>query len=154
MPKGRFHEIYQEYLCGCVLRLAREVFALLPVETVLITASADTLNPGTGQVAEQPVLSVAITRTVVTQLDFDRLDPSDAMDNFLHRGDFKASRKLEIFERIEPLTPADIVEPSIEDMSLQDILNRVRGMREEVQARISQVSSRPTIPASRGGLTL
>ena len=40
MPKARFHEIYQDYVCGCVLRVAREVFALLPVETVLVTASA------------------------------------------------------------------------------------------------------------------
>ena len=38
MPKGRFHEIYQDYLCGCLLRVAREVFALFPVDTVLVTA--------------------------------------------------------------------------------------------------------------------
>jgi len=31
MPKSRFHEIYQDYICGCVLRVAREIFALLPV---------------------------------------------------------------------------------------------------------------------------
>ena len=35
MPKGLFHEIYLDYLCGCVLRVAREVFALLPVDTVI-----------------------------------------------------------------------------------------------------------------------
>jgi len=40
MPKGRFHEIYQDYVCGCMLRVAREVFAMLPVETVLVTALA------------------------------------------------------------------------------------------------------------------
>ena len=36
MPKGLFHGIYLDYLCGCVLRVAREVFALLPVDTVLV----------------------------------------------------------------------------------------------------------------------
>jgi hypothetical protein len=52
MPKARFHEIYQDYVCACVLRVAREVFALLPVESLLITASADTLDPRTGQTVE------------------------------------------------------------------------------------------------------
>ena len=31
MPKGRFHEIYQDYICSCVLRVIREVFSLLPM---------------------------------------------------------------------------------------------------------------------------
>lgn len=30
MPKSRFYEIYQDYVCGCALRVARELFALLP----------------------------------------------------------------------------------------------------------------------------
>jgi hypothetical protein len=28
MPKTKFYEIYQDYVCGCVLRIARELFAL------------------------------------------------------------------------------------------------------------------------------
>jgi hypothetical protein len=32
MPKARFHEVYQDYICSCMLRVAREVFALLPVD--------------------------------------------------------------------------------------------------------------------------
>jgi hypothetical protein len=49
MPRVRFVEIYQDYVCGCVLRVARELFALLPVETVLVTASAESLDTSTGQ---------------------------------------------------------------------------------------------------------
>jgi len=93
MPKARFHEIYQDYVCACVLRVAREVFALLPVSVILITASADELNPRTGHIAEQPVLSVTLPRAELSRLNFDQVDPSDAMENFVHRGDFKASRK-------------------------------------------------------------
>src|SRR6266568_7450395 len=62
MPKGRFHEIYQDYLCGCVLRVTREIFALLPLDALLVTASADSLDPRTGQTIEQPVLSVFMPR--------------------------------------------------------------------------------------------
>ena len=79
MPKGLFHEIYLDYLCGCVLRVAREVFALLPVDTVLVTAAEDSLDSRTGQTVEQPVLSVAMPRADFARLNFDRLDPSDTM---------------------------------------------------------------------------
>ena len=69
MPKGRFHEIYQSYLCGCVLRVARELFALFPVETVLVNATVDSHDPRTGRQSELPVLSVATTRAVIERLD-------------------------------------------------------------------------------------
>ncbi|MEQ2005372.1 MAG: tellurite resistance TerB C-terminal domain-containing protein [Limisphaerales bacterium] len=108
MPKGRFHEIYQDYVCGCVLRIGREVFALLPVETVIVTATTDIFDSRTGCTAEQPILSVAMPRGVMKKLDFDRLDPSDAMENFLQRGDFKSSRKAGAFVPITPLTPTDL----------------------------------------------
>ncbi len=111
MPKGRFHEIYQDYVCGCVLRMGREVFALLPVELAIVTALADLFDSRTGRTAEQPILSVALPRGVMKKLNFNLLDPSDAMENFLHRGDFKASRKAGAFVPITPLAPADLETP-------------------------------------------
>lgn len=113
MPKGRFHEIYQDYVCGCVLRVGRELFALLPVETVIVTALADLFDSRTGRTAEQPILSVAMPRGVMRKLNFNLLDPSDAMENFLHRGDFKASRKAGAFVPITPLAPADLETPPV-----------------------------------------
>jgi hypothetical protein len=140
MPKGRFHEIYQDYVCGCMLRVAREVFAMLPVETLLITASADLLDSRTGKTVEQPVLSAAMSRAVIAQLHFERLDPSDALENFQHRGDFKASRKSGVFQPIAPLTPADIAQNSIEDMGFHDLLSNIQKMRVELKAKITQLS--------------
>jgi tellurite resistance protein len=114
MPKARFHEIYQDHVCGCVLRIGREVLALLPVDTVLVTATADVADSRTGQTTEQPILSVAMPRGVMQTLNFTDsrrgapLDPSDAMDNFLHRGDFRASRRSGAFVPIVPLRPEDL----------------------------------------------
>ena len=145
MPKGRFHEIYQDYVCGCMLRVAREVFAMLPVDTVLITASADILDTRTGQTSEQPVLSAVMPRAVIASLDFDKIDPSDATENFLHRGNFRASRKAGAFQPITPLTPADIPQTSSEAIGYADLLASVQRMREELQARLAalRVSSAP-----------
>ena len=145
MPKGRFHEIYQDYLSGCVLRVAREAFALLPVDTVLVTASADSLDSRTGHTVEQPVLSVAMPRSAVARLNFDQLDASDALENFQHRGDFKASRKSESFNSIVPLTPADIAHNSIEEMSFQNLVATIQKMREELKVKIAEMIPQ-TIP--------
>ena len=54
MPRSRFIEVYQDYICGCVLRVAREVFALLPIETLIMSATAESLDTSTGHTAERP----------------------------------------------------------------------------------------------------
>lgn len=132
MPKARFHEIYQDYVCGCVLRLARELFALLPVETLIVTATVDGRDSRTGRAAELPVLSVAILRAVVARLDFERLDPSDSLENFTHRGDVMASRKSGEFMAITPLAPTDIVPAKRVQADLSALVGQVRQFRADL----------------------
>jgi hypothetical protein len=141
MPKQRFHEIYQDYVCGCVLRLAREILALLPLDEVLITASVNGTDSRTGQAAALPVLSVAISRASVERLDFERLDPSDSMENFPHRGDVMASRKSGEFAPIVPLTPADLAPTQPERMDFSGLLVNVRQLRTEIASKLQVVSA-------------
>jgi hypothetical protein len=108
MPKTRFYELYQDYICGCVLRVAREVLALLPVQMVIVNALGSLLNTQTGYVEEQPILSVAIPRSTVERLNFNMLDTSDAMKNFVHRMKFMKTKG---FEAIETLRPSDLQAP-------------------------------------------
>jgi hypothetical protein len=141
MSKARFHEIYQDYVCGCILRLAREMFALLPIETVLLTATVDGIDSRTGHAAELPVLSMAAPRAVIEQLDFERLDPSDALENFQHRGDVMKSRKSGEFIPITPLSPADVALPSPATMDFTSLVARVKQFRAELGAML-----KPAIP--------
>jgi len=138
MPKARFHEIYQDYVCGCVLRLAREVLALLPVDQVLVTASVKGADARTGQPADVPVLSAAISREAVDRLDCERLDPSDSMDNFRHRGDVKASRKGGEFVAIVPLTAAELAPAQPERMDFTGLLNNIRQLRADIGSKLKQ----------------
>ena len=140
MPKGRFHEIYQDYLCGCVLRIARELFALFPVDTILATAVVKSRDQGTGRKAELPVLSAAIQRTVIGRLNFEKVGAFELMDNFLHRGDLKSSRKSEAFESIVPFTPDDIAPRSADDMEFSELRDRIKVLREECSSKISEFS--------------
>jgi hypothetical protein len=131
-----------------MLRVAREVFAMLPVETLLVTALADLLDSRTGHTAEQPVLSAAMPRTIIARLNFEHLDSSEALENFRHRGDFKASRKSGVFQPITPLTPADVTQNSIADMGFHDLLANIQKMREELKSRIAEFNqpANDTIP--------
>jgi hypothetical protein len=139
--KTRFHEIYQDYVCGCVLRLAREMFALLPVDTVILTATVDGIDSRTGHTVELPVLSVAATRSEIERLTFEHLDPSDAFENFQHRGDVMTSRKSGEFIPIIPLSPADVASPSPETMDFTSLVARVKEFRGELGAVL-----KPAVP--------
>ncbi|MDB6019683.1 MAG: hypothetical protein JWR19_4172 [Pedosphaera sp.] len=149
MPKVRFHEIYQDYVCGCMLRVAREVFAMLPIDTLLITATADMSDPRTSQKLEQPVLSAIMPRAIVTSLDFHNLDSSDAMESFFHRGNFKASRKTGAFQAITPITPADINQNALENMGFADLLASIQRMRGELKSKITEFNPVPKTTASQ-----
>lgn len=106
MPKTRFYELYQDYVCGAVLRVARELFALLPIEITIITAYGRLLNTSTGFMEAQPILSVIIPRETLTQLNFQRLDASDSMTNFIHNMKFYKTKG---FQPVQKLSQSDIV---------------------------------------------
>ncbi|HCY00658.1 MAG TPA: hypothetical protein DG754_11015 [Bacteroidales bacterium] len=90
LSKSRFNEIYQDYVCSCVLKIAKEIFQLLPVvNKVQVNAKGSLLNSATGNFEEQTIVSVNINRAKLNELNLDLLDPSDSMSNFEHRMDFK-----------------------------------------------------------------
>jgi hypothetical protein len=141
MPRMRFHELYQDYVCGCVLRVAREVFALLPVELVVVNALVPSVQGSTGQEIDIPILSVIMPREVIERLDFARLDPSDSMENFVHRGDVMASRKSGDFLAIIPMTSSDFVSSSPSRLPFKELLNQVREMRSAISMKIRPSST-------------
>lgn len=102
MPKTRFYELYQDYVCGCVLRIARELFALLPIEMVIITAQGYLLNTKTGHMENQSILSVAIPKATLKTLNFGTLDPSDSMQNFVHNMKYMKTKGFQAVEQIFP----------------------------------------------------
>lgn len=139
MPAARFKDLYQDYVCGCVLRVGREVLALLPIETVIVTAMVDTMQSSTGRNAEIPIVSVALPREILTELDFDQLDPSDSVNNFVHRGDMLVSKKSAEFIAISPLKPDDLTTNVSSGLRLIDTLERVREKQSELSMKIKKL---------------
>ena len=104
MPQGQFYDLYHDYICGCVLRVANETFALLPFETVIVTAVGDVLNSQTGHLEVKPLLSVVIPRSTLGKLELDAIDPSDSMQNFICRMNFKKNKGFMVVDKIDAST--------------------------------------------------
>lgn len=104
MPKGMFYEIYQDYVCSCTLRVANELFSILPEKMVIVTAVDELLNTTSGHLEKLPILSVVIPRKSLESLNMNNIDPSDAMSNFIYNMSFKKTKGFESVERVNPET--------------------------------------------------
>lgn len=82
MTKTKYLALYQDYISSCVLRIAREVFAILHINQVLINvydfSQADS-PPKRGC-----VLSARVHRQNLTRLNFETIDCSDTIETFEH----------------------------------------------------------------------
>jgi hypothetical protein len=104
IPQGKFFELYQDYVCGCVLRTARELFSFLPLTRIIVNVNATLLDSASGHLREQPILSVGIPRATCERMNFASVDPSDSMSLFPHRMGFKRSQG---FHAIQALAPSE-----------------------------------------------
>ncbi|NOQ24649.1 MAG: hypothetical protein GQ564_04735 [Bacteroidales bacterium] len=101
MSKSKFNELYQDHICSSVIRIAREVFAYVPVEYSKINAVSNLLNSATGHMEKQSILSVIILPETLNKLNLDTIDPSDSMKNFVHNMKFNKTSGFSIVEKVE-----------------------------------------------------
>lgn len=102
MPKTKYLDLQQDYVCSCTLRIARDLFALLPLETIYIHALDEQLNTSTGHHEKAVILSIKIDREDLMKLNFDAIDCSDSLSNFLHHMNFKKTKGFAPVEKINP----------------------------------------------------
>ena len=104
MPAGQFNELYQDYVGSVALKVAGDLFQIVPLEEVYVTCLTKMLNPKTGHQELTPILSVQFVRSTFARLNLAHLDPSDSMANFNHVMSFKKTKG---FAPIEPLKPIE-----------------------------------------------
>ena len=100
LSKSAYYELVQDYVCSAILRVARDSFALLPVEKVIVHATDTMLNTATGMDEEMTIVSVLLERERFDNMNFDKIDPSDAVEACIHRMNFKKTKGFEAVERI------------------------------------------------------
>lgn len=107
IPQGKFQNLYQDYVCGCVLRCAREFFSFLPLQRVIVNVKATLLDSASGHSRPQTILTVGMPRSTLDGINFAAADPSDAMKLFPHRMGFKRSQG---FYPVSPLSSSEYPE--------------------------------------------
>lgn len=100
MALGRYWALYQDYVCSCAIRVAREALAVLPVSRVVISIGASRLDTSTGHNGVVTFLTASFSREGIERLNLDAIDPSDSMKNFPHRMKFK---KTAGFDSVDPM---------------------------------------------------
>jgi len=100
MTKTRYYGLLQDYVCSCILRIARDLFSLLPLKTVFIHAYDEQLNTETGHEERLLILSIKIDRDILNGLNFENIDCSDSMNNFQHHMQFRKYRGFDLVEKI------------------------------------------------------
>jgi len=97
----RYFELYQDHVCASVIRVARELFGLLPIEEALVTATGEFVNQATGRLDARPVVSVLFLRETCNRINFDLVDPSECLSNFKHNMSFRKTQGFQAVERLE-----------------------------------------------------
>jgi hypothetical protein len=102
MAAGKYWALYQDHVASCAIRIAREAYAITPIERVIVNVNVARPDPSTGHLVRPAILAVHFIRGTLTRLNLAAIDPSDALKNFPHRMKFK---KTTGFDPIEEMTP-------------------------------------------------
>ena len=100
LSKTAYYDLMQDYVSSTTIRIARDAFALLPVDTVIVHAVDNILNTATGYEEELTLLSVKFTREKLMSLNLAMVDPSDALSQFECNMKFKKTTGFDPVNRV------------------------------------------------------
>ena len=89
MTMTMHNTLVRDYVTSTTFRVARDLFALLPVDRIVINAEESMVNPATGHKEEMTLLSVIFDREQFEKLNFEGIVPWEALNNFEHAMTFK-----------------------------------------------------------------
>jgi len=102
LGKAAYYDLVQDYVASTILRVARDAFALLPINTVLIHACDTVINTATGMEEEMTLVSARITREQTERINFEFVDPSDCLGLFECNCNFKKTAGYSPVDRLLP----------------------------------------------------
>lgn len=95
-----YYSIIKWYVSSLAIRIARNIFGLLPIKTVIINNQTNVLDAQVGRIDNITILSVKIDKATLEKLNFDLIDPFDALNNFEHNVKFLKTRGFQPVERL------------------------------------------------------
>lgn len=89
--KKEYNLLLQDYVCSVCIRIARDMFALLPISKVIVHAVLD----------GETILSIDFGRQNLSKVKFGYVDPSDTMAQFKHNMKFNEEDGFSPVQNIE-----------------------------------------------------
>lgn len=99
MGKSKYYQLFQDYVASCAIRIAREFFAILPIQYVKIHVYDD-VEIDTA-IDYGCILSVKMTREDMERTFFENIDCSDTIETFPHHMKFLKTKGFKIVEELE-----------------------------------------------------
>lgn len=96
-----YNDIAQDYVCSCAIRIARELFALLPIDFVIVNAEDSVFDSSTGNNTDATIMSVLFVKEGFDNINFDKIDPSDFVGRFKSNMDFSKTNGFKQVKEIE-----------------------------------------------------
>lgn len=100
MPKGKFYELYQKFVCSAAIRVAREVQALLPVNTVIINVESEFIDKAMGSKSKLFLLSAGIPENKIKEANLNMIDPAVFVKSLSHNIKLKKTQGFEPVEKV------------------------------------------------------
>jgi hypothetical protein len=110
VPAAQYWGWYEDHVCGAAIRVGRELFAALPLSHVLVHVGALGVNPATGHEEPQWMVSACLEREAFMRLNFERIDPSDALGALGANTGFKKKRQAPGSVQLATLGPAVVIQ--------------------------------------------
>ena len=97
--KTDYYFIIQQYVSSLAIRIARNIFGLLPVHNAVVNIQADSLDTQTGNIVTNTILSVVVDEITLQSLILDSIVPFDALNNFEHNVKFLKTKGFQPVEK-------------------------------------------------------
>lgn len=86
-----YNLLLQDYVCSVCIRIARDMFALLPIKNTIVHAVLD----------GKTIVSVDFDRQSLSKIKFGYIDPSDTLVQFKHNMDFNENSGFSTVSNLE-----------------------------------------------------
>lgn len=99
--KTDYYAIIKKYVSSFALRIARNIFGMLPIKTAIINTQTNVLDTQIGKINNITILSVKIDKATLSELNFNLIDPFDALNNFEHNVKFLKTKGFKPVEKLK-----------------------------------------------------
>lgn len=101
LAKGKYNQLLFDHVSSCIIKIAKDVFGLLPINSILISVTDRIIIDESDHTEDKAIISVFIPKQTLRTIELSNIQPSESIKHFKHSIDYKKTKG---FNVIQPLT--------------------------------------------------